>query len=154
MRDTQTTTYSMFGPSATASLAGSVQGVVVQITSDTGMRADASGSRRHAARTRRIDDAEFHVHRGRGLVLVFDLGLGQRRAAIEAPVDRLGTLIKVSVADDVAERADLLSLEARVHGQVRTVPVAEHAEALELAALQFDLLLRVLAAGRRGIPSR
>src|SRR4029078_10808384 len=36
LRDTQTATYSMSGPSDTASLAGSVQGVVVQMTSDTG----------------------------------------------------------------------------------------------------------------------
>jgi hypothetical protein len=42
---------------------------------------------------RRVDDAEFHVDRVRVLVLVFDFGLGQRRAAIQAPVDRLRALI-------------------------------------------------------------
>ncbi len=69
----------MFGPSATASLAGKVQGVVVQMTSDTGCVAmvieiDADTP----CEIGRIGHAEFHVDGGRRLVLVLHLGFGQR----------------------------------------------------------------------------
>ena len=51
------------------------------------------------------------------------------------------------VADHVAECTDLLRLEPRIHGHVRAIPVAEHAEALEAGALQVHLLAGELAAG-------
>ena len=87
-----------------------------------------------------------HVDRRRGLVLVFDLGLGQRRAAVEAPVHRLGAAHQVPVGDDLGQRADLVGLEVEAQRLVRVVPVADHAQALEIGALQVDLLLGVLAA--------
>src|SRR6185295_11857945 len=93
------------------------------------------------------DHRKRHINRRRGLVLVFDFGLGQRRAAIEAPVHGLYALIEVSVADDLAERADLLRLVLRRHRDVRVVPITEHAETLERRALQLDLRLREFAAG-------
>ena len=46
------------------------------------------------------------------------------------------------------ERADLVGLVAEVHRAVRMVPVAEHAEALEVGRLLVDLLGRVGAALR------
>ena len=42
------------------------------------------------------------------------------------------------VADDLAERADLLRFELGGHREIRAVPVAEHAEALERIPLQVD----------------
>src|SRR5690606_23084344 len=42
--------------------------------------------------------------------------------------------------------ADLVGLEAEVQALVRVVPVADHAQALEVLALDLDLRLRVFAA--------
>ena len=92
-------------------------------------------------------DAERHVD-GRGhLLLVLDLGFGERRAAVEAPVHGLHALVEVAVGDDAAEGAQLLRLVLRRHGEVGMVPVTQHAEALEVGALQIDLLVRKGAAG-------
>ena len=94
-----------------------------------------------------IDNAEGHIDRRRGFVLVFDLGLGQCRAAVQAPVHGLGALVQVTIGDDLAQRADLLRLELRIHRQVRLVPVAEHTQALEVLALDLHLFHRIGAAG-------
>ncbi len=94
-----------------------------------------------------IHDAETHVDRGRSLVAVIDLGLGQRRTAIGAPVHRFVALGNVAVFDDLAERANDVGLGFEIHRQVRVVPVAEHAEADEVLALVVDLRQREFAAG-------
>ena len=60
---------------------------------------------------------ETDVHREVGLVVIFDLGLGQRRAAVEAPVHRLQATEHVARVIDLAQRADLVSLIARRHRQ-------------------------------------
>src|SRR5687767_7877817 len=49
--------------------------------------------------------------------------------------------------DDCRKRPQLLGLVARGHRDVRVVPVAHHAEALEVRALEVNLAGRVLAAG-------
>ena len=83
---------------------------------------------------------------GRDLVGVFDLGLGQRRAAVEAPVHRLHAAGQVAVGDDLGQRTDLVRFEAEIERLVRVVPVADHAQALEVPALEVDLRLGVFAA--------
>src|SRR5690606_22767666 len=80
------------------------------------------------------------------LVLVLDLGLGQGRAAVEAPVHRLHAAGQVAVVDDPGQGPDLVGFEAEVQAAVRSVPVADHAQALEVLALDLDLRLRVFAA--------
>ncbi len=104
------------------------------------LHAEARGQRLRIAR------GIGHVHRRRFLVGVFDLRLGQRRAAVEAPVHRLHAAAQVAVVDDLRQRADLVGFEVEVQRLVRVVPIADHAQALEVAALQVDLLARVLAA--------
>ena len=87
-----------------------------------------------------------HVDRGRGLVLVFDLGLGQCAAAIETPVHRLDSAQQMAVLDHPCQCAKLVGLELEIQRAIRIVPVAQHAEALEVAALHVDLLVGVVAA--------
>jgi hypothetical protein len=78
---------------------------------------------------------------GRGiLVLVLDLGLGQRRTTVETPVNRLEALVEITVLEDPAERAHFVGLGLEAHGQVGVVPVAQHAEADEVLLLALDLL--------------
>ena len=65
---------------------------------------------------------------------------------MHAPVDGLEALVDETAADEAAELARDDRLVRRVHREVRVVPVAEHAEALELVALDVDEAQRVLAA--------
>jgi hypothetical protein len=66
-------------------------------------------------------------------------------------MDGLHALVEMSVADDLAEGAQLLRLVRRVHGAIGVVPVAQHAQSLEVHALQFYLLLRIGATrGAKG----
>jgi hypothetical protein len=94
----------------------------------------------------RLGSEEGHVHRRRSLVRVLDLELGQRGAAVETPVHRLQAAIDEAALDQPLERADLAGLVAEVHGPVRMLPVAEHAQALEVGHLLGDLLGGVGAA--------
>ena len=50
-------------------------------------------------------ERELHVDRRRGVRLVLDLGLGQRRAAVDAPVHRLLALVDHALLDEPAQRA-------------------------------------------------
>src|SRR3970282_545004 len=77
---------------------------------------------------------------------VFDLGLGQRRTAVETPVHRLRTAQQVAAFDDLRQRPQHVGLEAEIHRPVWMVPVADHAKTLEVAALDVYLLRRALAA--------
>src|SRR5580698_9147856 len=115
--------------SATAWFAGSVQGVVVQMTTSAGAVPSSAASRPR----RRARSALSTTRKPTSI-------------AGEAPVHRLHALIKVAVLDDAAEGAQLLRLVGGRHGEVGPVPVTEDAQALEVGALQLDLLLRVGAA--------
>ncbi len=90
-----------------------------------------------------LREREADIDRQVGLVLVLDLGLGQRRTAVEAPVDRLQAAEDVALLQDLAQRPDLVGLVAEVHRQVGVVPVAQHAQPFEVLALAGDLLGRV-----------
>ncbi len=93
-----------------------------------------------------VGSEEGDVDRRRLAVGVLDLELGQRRAAVEAPVHRLQPAVDEAALDDALQDADLAGLVAEVHGPVRMLPVAEHADALEVGHLLRDLLGGVGAA--------
>jgi hypothetical protein len=82
---------------------------------------------------------EGDVQRLRLLVGVFDFELGQRGAAVEAPVDGLEATVDVAALHDLLERADFVGFVAEVHGAVGMGPVGQHAQALEVGALAVDL---------------
>ena len=89
-----------------------------------------------------VGDIDFRRH----LVGVFDLGLGQRRTAVEAPVHRLDAAREVPALDDLRQRTQHVGFEAEVHAAVGLVPLAQHAQALEVLRLSFDLFGGVFAA--------
>ena len=141
-----TSAYVKSGCAFSAWLAGIVHGVVVQITA----KRVAVGQRRQAERRRELRavlrvDRERDVDRAVDAVLVLDLGFRERALAVEAPVDRLQPPVHVALLEDLAQRADLVGLVLVGHRRVRMVPVAQHAEALELLALRVDLRGRVRA---------
>ncbi|MEA3220667.1 MAG: hypothetical protein OZX49_01780 [Immundisolibacter sp.] len=113
-------------------------------------QADGRIAVHHAKRRQRggaVDDGKAHVDGRRGLVLVVDLGLGQRRAAVQAPVHRPLALGHVAPGHDATERAQDVGLGLRGHGQVGLLPVADHAQALKIRALPGHLLGGIGAAG-------
>jgi len=87
-----------------------------------------------------------HVQRLALLVGVLDLELGQRRAAVEAPVHRLQAAVDEAALDHALERPQLARLVGEIHRAVRVRPVAQHAQALEVDHLLRDLLGGVGAA--------
>jgi hypothetical protein len=94
----------------------------------------------------RLGERKLDVDRRRGMILVFDLRLGQRRAAMNAPVDRLLPLGYQSLFHELAERPGDRRLIPEVHRQVRLVPRAEDAEPLELLRHRADEALGVRTA--------
>ena len=95
---------------------------------------------------RRRLDLELHVDAGRPLVLVLDLGLGQRRLAVHAPMHGLQTLVHGAPTDEAPELPHDRRLVGRLHRDVGMLPVAEDAEALEFFPLDLDVARGVLAA--------
>src|SRR2546425_6128191 len=86
---------------------------------------------------------ELDPDRRRPLLLVLDLGLRERGPAIHAPVDGLQAFVDETASDETPELARDDRLIRRLHRDVGIVPVAEHAQALELATLDVDEAERV-----------
>ncbi len=85
---------------------------------------------------------------------VLDFRLGQRRPAVDAPVDGLLALVDQASLHALAERPRDGRLVAEVHRQVRVLPVAEHAQPLELLGHHADEPLGVGAAGAAKVRRR
>ena len=94
-----------------------------------------------------VVQGELDIDRGAGIVLIFDLGLSQRRLIVVAPVDGLQALIDVALFVHRAEDLDLLGLKAGGHGLIRVLPVGHDAEALEALHLHVNIMLREVMAG-------
>ena len=91
---------------------------------------------------RTAGEGKFDVDRRGVLLVVFDLGLGQRGARAGGPVDGFLALVDQPALDESGERAQDFGLVGGVERQVGMVPVAEDAQAFELAALDVDELAR------------
>ena len=104
----------------------------------------------NGSRRLRIARGVGHVDRRRFLFLVLDFRLGQRRTAVEAPVDRLQPLEDKATLNHLGQRADFTGLVGEVHGLVGVVPVTQNAETNEVGLLPFDLLGGVGAATLAG----
>ena len=104
----------------------------------------ASQLRRQGRRVPQV--RELDVDGGGVVVLVLHLGFGQRGAAAGAPVHRLLALVQVPLVGELGQLPGDGGLVLVGHGEVRLVPAAEDAQALELLALDVHMLLRVVAA--------
>ena len=80
------------------------------------------------------------------MVRVLHFRLGQRRAILDAPVDRLQALVDVTLIQEIHERAGDHGLILRAHREIGIFPAPQHAQPLEILPLDIDILLRVLAA--------
>src|SRR5207244_1013421 len=81
-------------------------------------RIDARGIRRNY---------EPNPNRRAGMVLIFDFSLGQRGTVMDAPVDRLQTLINITAIEKIDKSAGDDAFILRAHGQVWILPLTEHA---------------------------
>ena len=80
------------------------------------------------------------------MIFVFDFGLGEGGAVVDAPVDRLESFVNVALVEEVNKGARDDGLIGRLHREVGIVPAAKDAEAFEILALQVDPFFGVLAA--------
>ena len=99
---------------------------------------------------------KLYIHTLADVILILHLGLGQRRTARDAPVNRLLAAIDKSLLNQVGEQTQFLRLVSGVQREVWVVPLAQHTKPLELLALRVDEAQRVLLArladgGRRGV---
>ena len=72
------------------------------------------------------------------MVVIFDLGIGERRLFGDRPQHRLDAAIEAAIHDIAADFAGDGRLGPVGHGGVIVVPVADYAEPLELLALGVD----------------
>ena len=100
-----------------------------------GQRGQSEGARQPLS----VGEGKAHVDRQIGLVLVFDFRLGQGRAAVEAPVDRLEATEHETGFEDLAQHPKFIGLIARRHRHVGVVPLAEHTESEKIFFLTLDL---------------
>jgi len=78
--------------------------------------------------------------------VVLDLGVGQRGLLGDRPEHRPGTGVEPAVQQELAQLAGDLRLGREGHGGVGPLPVADHAQALELLGLHADPVGREVAA--------
>ena len=116
-----------------------------------GRRPDEDGNRavgQHGDACRQLAHArgverELDVDRRRRVVLVLDLGFGQRRPAVKTPVNGLLALVDDSPLDEPAQGPGDRRLITVVHRQVGLGPRTEDPQPLEVMALAGDELRRV-----------
>src|SRR3984957_6263174 len=80
-------------------------------------------------------DLVANPDRWAGMVFVLHLGLSQRRAVIDAPVHRLQSAIGVAFVKEREKSIRDASLVLRAHREIWLVPLAENAQALEIAPM-------------------
>src|SRR5262245_57854593 len=88
----------------------------------------------------------LHPHLVAGVVLVLDLGFGQRGLLHHRPHHWLRAAVERAVVREPHQLARDRRLGGIVHGRVGVLPVALDAEALELLALHVDPVRREGAA--------
>ena len=80
------------------------------------------------------------------MVFVLDFRFGERGAVVNAPVNRFAPAVDVTFLHEVEKRSCNGGLVFMAHGQVRIVPAAENAEALEIFFVLLDVAQRELPA--------
>ncbi len=101
----------------------------------------------HHRNPRPPHDGKLHIDALADVVFVLDFGLGQGGSTGNAPIDRLLAAVHKPLLDEVRHKAQLLGLVCLIERQVGMLPVSEHAQPLELRALDADVLPRISLAG-------
>ena len=72
-------------------------------------------------------------------ISVFNFKFGQRRAAIEAPVNWLEAAVDKTTFNDAFESTNFAGFIGKVHGAIGSIPITQHAQAFEVFALLVNL---------------
>ena len=88
-----------------------------------------------------IGYSELYKDRLTRNILVLNLCLSQCGLVVRAPVNRLLTLVDVTLLSHLAENLNLSSLVIVGQGQVRAIPVADNAQTLKLGTLGIDMIV-------------
>ncbi len=94
----------------------------------------------------RMSETERHPDRVRLVIVIFNLGLGQRGLFDRRPHHGFRPLIQRAVHQELHEFLGDDRFGVEVHGQIRIGPVACHTQTLEFLALDVDPALGELAA--------
>ena len=94
----------------------------------------------------RIRERERHPNRVRLVVVIFDLGLGQRGLFNRRPHHGLRALIQRAVHQELHEFLGDHAFGVEIHRQIGIVPLAGDAQTFELVPLDVDPALGELAA--------
>ena len=81
-----------------------------------------------------------------GMVVIFDLGFGERGFFNNRPHYRLGAAIQRPVHQELAQFAGNRGLGPVIHGDIGIIPIAHHAQAFEFLALDIQPFLGKVAA--------
>ena len=87
----------------------------------------------------RLGELEPDVDGGIAFFRVFHFRLGQRRLAVEAPVDGLQAAVDIAFFQQLAQRAQFVRFIAVRHRQIGVVPLAQHAQTDKVFLLALDL---------------
>src|SRR3989442_1836952 len=98
------------------------------------------------AGVRRADHRKFDVDTLADMVVVFDFGFGQRRAAGNTPVNGFLAAINKALLDNVSEQTQFVCFVIVVQCEIGIVPIAEDTEAFELLALEVDVFAGISLA--------
>ena len=81
-----------------------------------------------------------------GVVGIFDFSFGQSGFIVNAPVDRLQTLVDHALLEEGVEVLNHPRFKLRSHGRVGLFEAAKDADTFKLLALQIEVFLGVLPA--------
>ena len=113
-------------------------------------RSTAWSGRRLAQLAQIVMDGELHKDGGTGIVLIFNLSLGQSGLVMVSTSKRASCPCKCNPFVHLAENLHLLGFKkAGVHGLLRMFPVGHNAQALEAFHLDADILFGI---GRGRLP--
>ena len=101
-----------------------------------------------------VTDAEFYINGGTFVGIVLNFRLCKRGFVFGAPVDRLESLVDITLAVHLPENLDLPCLKRGIHGQIRVLPISQNAQADKLFPLNVHILLRKLMAGSAELRDR
>jgi hypothetical protein len=79
------------------------------------------------------------------VVFVFDFSLGKGCRIADAPINRLASAIDVAFLHEIQESVGDRGFIVEAHRQIRIVPAAENAQALEIFLVLFDVTRRKFA---------
>ena len=90
---------------------------------------------------------KLYVHRGTGVLSVFDLGFGQRRLIVDAPVDGARAFVDIATLNEAAELSRGLGFVVVGHRQVRISPLSQNTKSLKVIRLALESICCVFTTG-------